>query len=383
MAISTEIVGRTFGPLFVRDYTFKDLEICALGCGAGWDGKTDLEYVNEHDAENPRLQVLPIFGVPLTVNEEMTTMLDYGFDYSGSLHYGIDAYFHAPFKMNDHVETYVTQEAIWDRGEGRGSLSKQVGKSYSADGVHLCTVETYDCCIYDGGFGGERPPKDVVEYPDREPDLAYEEVTRWLSVAPHLPAHGRLAPAAHRLGLHRADRAGAPHQPRCLHGRHRHAPPHRAALIGGGSPERLRRFRARFTSPVLPGTRHRRCTQVWKMGEGRGPLPRGGRGRWGGPAVSELLPRRVGIGGRAMASDVKAMTQVASLPATAAAKEISWEIWPARCVKRRRRTMDDVAMTPFLRKITFFSSGGSFLDGYVLSLIGVALTQIVRRPRLT
>ena len=102
MAISTEIVGRTFGP-FVRDYTFKDLEICALGCGAGWDGKTDLEYVNEHDAENPRLKVLPIFGVPLTVNEEVTTTLDYGFDYSGSLHYGIDAHFHAPFKMNDHV----------------------------------------------------------------------------------------------------------------------------------------------------------------------------------------------------------------------------------------------------------------------------------------
>ena len=34
MAISTEIVGKAFG-LFVRDYTFKDLEICALGCGAG------------------------------------------------------------------------------------------------------------------------------------------------------------------------------------------------------------------------------------------------------------------------------------------------------------------------------------------------------------
>jgi len=33
-------------------------------------------------------------------------------------------------------------------------------------------------------------------------------------------------------------------------------------------------------------------------------------------------------------------------------------------------------MTPFLRKITFFSSGGSFLDGYVLAIIGVALTQI-------
>lgn len=40
------------------------------------------------------------------------------------------------------------------------------------------------------------------------------------------------------------------------------------------------------------------------------------------------------------------------------------------------KTLDDVAMTPFLRKITFFSAGGSFLDGYVLALIGVALTQI-------
>ena len=52
MAISTEIVGKEFGP-FVREYTFKDLEICALGCNAGYDGKTDLEYVNEGDAANP------------------------------------------------------------------------------------------------------------------------------------------------------------------------------------------------------------------------------------------------------------------------------------------------------------------------------------------
>jgi putative MFS transporter len=33
-------------------------------------------------------------------------------------------------------------------------------------------------------------------------------------------------------------------------------------------------------------------------------------------------------------------------------------------------------MTPFLKRVTAFSSGGPFLDGYVLSVIGVALTQI-------
>ncbi|MFR3273416.1 MAG: MFS transporter [Slackia sp.] len=56
---------------------------------------------------------------------------------------------------------------------------------------------------------------------------------------------------------------------------------------------------------------------------------------------------------------------------------------PSSAKKVAKKTMDDVAMTPFLRKISFFSSGGSFLDGYVLSLIGVALTQIVTMFNLT
>ena len=156
MAISTEIVGKEFGP-FVREYTFKDLEICALGCNAGYDGKTDLEYVNEGDAANPDLKVLPIFGAPLTVHEEMTRTLDYGYDYDGSLHYGFEIKLHAPFKMNDRIETFVTQDALYDRGEGRGCLSKQTGRSYSSDGTLLCETETWDVCIYDGGWGGPSP----------------------------------------------------------------------------------------------------------------------------------------------------------------------------------------------------------------------------------
>ncbi len=44
---------------------------------------------------------------------------------------------------------------------------------------------------------------------------------------------------------------------------------------------------------------------------------------------------------------------------------------------------DDMEMTPFLRKIVFFSSGGAFLDGYVLSLIGVALSLMIPHLALT
>ena len=49
---------------------------------------------------------------------------------------------------------------------------------------------------------------------------------------------------------------------------------------------------------------------------------------------------------------------------------------PSKAKKAAKKSIDDVQMTPFLRKVSIFSSGGSFLDGYVLSLIGVALTQI-------
>ena len=64
MAINTEMVGQTFGP-FVRDYTFRDLELFALGCGAGIDGKDGLEYLNERDERDPQLKVLPMFGAML------------------------------------------------------------------------------------------------------------------------------------------------------------------------------------------------------------------------------------------------------------------------------------------------------------------------------
>lgn len=261
MAISTEIVGKEFGP-FVKEYTFKDLEICALGCGAAYDGKVDLEYVNEHDAHNPSLKVLPIFGVPLTVHEEMTRTLDYGYNYAGSLHYGFEIKFHAPFKMADRVETFVTQDALYDRGEGRGSLSKQTGRSYSADGTHLCTTETWDVCIYDGGWGGDKPPKDIVEMPEREPDAVVEE-----TFPLNQPLIYRLMGDWHQqhidweytkqTGLERPIAHAISYAGMVM----RHA----IATYFPGEPERMTRFKTRVTSPLIPGTKLH--TEMWKVGD--------------------------------------------------------------------------------------------------------------------
>lgn len=261
MAIDTEIVGREFGP-FVKEYTFKDLEICALGCNAAYDGVTDLMYINEHDAQQPSLKVLPIFGVPLTVNEEVTRTLDYGYDYSGSLHYGFEIRFHAPFEMNDHIETFVTQDALYDRGEGRGCLSKQTGRSYSADGTLLCETETWDVCIYDGGWGGPRPPKDIVDIPDRAPDAVVVETMPY-----NMPLIYRLMGDWHQqhidwsyteqTGLSRPIAHGV-----SLGG---FAMRHIIASCFPDEPERMRRFKTRITSPVLPGTRL--ATYIWRVGD--------------------------------------------------------------------------------------------------------------------
>ncbi|MEA5455662.1 MFS transporter [Sinomonas sp. JGH33] len=44
--------------------------------------------------------------------------------------------------------------------------------------------------------------------------------------------------------------------------------------------------------------------------------------------------------------------------------------------------LDDATLSPFHKKLALFSSGGPFLDGYILSIIGVALAQITGQWRL-
>ena len=100
--IKTEMVGQTYGP-FVRDYTFRDLELFALGCGAASTAE-DLIYLNEHDERAPQLKVLPMFAAMLIVDSEVTRIIDYGYNYAGSLHWGFDIRFHRPItRLSDRV----------------------------------------------------------------------------------------------------------------------------------------------------------------------------------------------------------------------------------------------------------------------------------------
>lgn len=254
MAIKTEMVGQTFGP-FQRDYDWKSLSLFALGSGAAFDGKTGLKYVYEKN-----MKMLPTFGAMPIVDAEVTKTIDWGYDYSGSLHWSFDVKFHNPMKkLEGKLSTKVLLKGLYDRGEGKGTLAVHLGETYDEDGTLLFTNESTDCCIFDGGWDGPKAPKDIVEIPERAPDFEITEkiaedracVYR-LSGDDH-PQHVDWEYAAEigyeRPILHAVSTAGV-------------ACRHIINTVLDGDSERLTRFKTRITKPLLPGVNV--TTQIWK-----------------------------------------------------------------------------------------------------------------------
>jgi acyl dehydratase len=193
----------------------------------------------------------------------VTRTIDYGYNYAGSLHWSFDLRFHRPLtRLADTLQTKVLLKGLYDRGPGRGLLAQHVGDTYDGDGNLLFTNESWDCLIYDGGWGGPAAPKDVVEIPDRSPEHTVEEripenqaLIYRLSGDYH-PQHVDWEYAAdngmQRPILHAVSFAG-------VVGRHV------IRTFIPGEPERLVRFKTRITSPLLPGTRVR--TEMWQFAE--------------------------------------------------------------------------------------------------------------------
>jgi acyl dehydratase len=257
MALKLDMVGKTFGP-FVHEYTFKDMILFALGCGAGADGITDLEYVYEKD-----LKILPIYGAMLAEAYDVSKAMDFGFNWDGSLHWGFDIRFHQPLtKASGTLSTTCILKQIYDRGPGKGALALNEATTYDETGAKLFTNESTDIELLDGGFGGQKQPVAIVEIPDRAPD--YE-------VAEQVPLNQALI---YRLsGDYFKVHADWEYAKECgyekpiLHGLSTSgaACRHIIKSLFPGEPERITRFKVRITAPLYPGSTVK--TQIWKMGD--------------------------------------------------------------------------------------------------------------------
>lgn len=254
MALNLDSIGKQIGPV-TKTYDWKDVVLYALGVGAGFD---DLDYCYEN-----RLKVIPSFSIGTVFEFLAQAGLTSGADLSGILHGEQDILFHNPIPTEGTLSTQGAITHIYDKGAEKGALVVAQADTHHSNGQKLFTNIFTLFCRKDGGFGGPDSPGEPVEFPERPPDFEEE----------CLPSSDQ--PLLYRLSgdifaLHVDPdfaRASGFERP-IMHGLCTHGYACRAVIkhLFPGKPERMKRFRNRFSRTLYPGSPIR--TQIWKIRDG-------------------------------------------------------------------------------------------------------------------
>lgn len=255
MALNLDAVGKKIGPIS-KEYTWKDAVLYALGVGAGF---SDLEYCYEKD-----LKVLPSFAIT-TLYETMPQALSLtNVNLAGILHGEQELIFHNPIPPSGTMTIEGTISNIYDKGKEKGALVIAESEVSHSSGTKLFTARSTIFSRLDGGFGGENPPADSVDYPDRDPDFRVDA-----SPSENQPLIYRLSGDVFQLHVDPEFAKMAGFEKPIMHGLCTHGYACRAliqALIPG-QPEMARRMTCRFTKPLYPGMPLK--TLIWKTKEGQ------------------------------------------------------------------------------------------------------------------
>ncbi len=255
MALNLDTVGEPIGPL-VKEYDWKDVVLYALGVGAGFD---DLEYVYEQ-----KLKVIPSFSIGAVFDFLAASALSSQANLAGILHGEQDILFHAPIPTEGTLTTSGAITHIFDKGEGKGALVISEADTVHDNGRRLFTNKFTLFCRRDGGFGGDDAPPEVFAFPDRAPDFT-EDATP----SKDQPLVYRLSGDIFALHVDPDFARASGFEMPIMHGlctfgfACRHVVKH----LMPGEPERMSRYKVRFSKTLYPGTPIQ--TQIWKTGEGR------------------------------------------------------------------------------------------------------------------
>ncbi|UCB50081.1 MAG: SDR family NAD(P)-dependent oxidoreductase [Deltaproteobacteria bacterium] len=253
MALDLESIGKKIGP-FEKAYTWKDVVLYALGVGAGFD---ELEYCYEN-----QLKVLPSFSIGSVFEFLANAAINSGANLSRVLHGEQDIIFHHPIPTEGTLTTEGAITHMYDRGPDRGALVVAEADTYHSNGERLFTNIFTLFCRLDGGFGGKAPPKEVVELPQTDPDFEEEAF-------PSLdqPLLYRMSGDIYKLHVDPDFAQASGFEKPIMHGLCTHGFACRAVIkhLFPGEPERMTRFRLRFSRPLYPGVPIK--TQIWKMEE--------------------------------------------------------------------------------------------------------------------
>jgi NAD(P)-dependent dehydrogenase (short-subunit alcohol dehydrogenase family)/acyl dehydratase len=255
MAVNLKAIGKKIGPI-TRQYTWKDVVLYALGVGAGFE---ELEYCYE-----AQLKVIPSFSIGSVFDFMAGAALAAEVNLAGVLHGEQDILFHHPIPPEGTLTTEGAVTHIYDKGEEKGAILIAEGETYHSSGQKLFTNIFTLFCRLDGGFGGEASPKEVVEFPERKPD--FEEPA---FPSPDQPLLYRLSGDVFQLHVDPDFAKSSGFEKPIMHGLCTHGYACRAVIkhLFPGEPERMIRFRVRFSRTLYPGAPIR--TQIWKLEKGR------------------------------------------------------------------------------------------------------------------
>jgi NAD(P)-dependent dehydrogenase (short-subunit alcohol dehydrogenase family)/acyl dehydratase/putative sterol carrier protein len=255
MALNLGAIGEKIGPV-TKDYSWKDVVLYALGVGAGFD---ELEYVYED-----RLKVIPSFAIGAIFDFLAEVGMTSNADLSGILHGEQDIIFHSPIPTEGRLITSGAITAMYDKGADKGALVVAQADTFHNRGQKLFTNIFTLFSRKDGGFGGDPGPAEEVQFPEREPDFVERAVP-----SADQPLLYRLSGDVFALHIDPefAKRSGFD-QP-IMHGLCTHGYACRAVIkhLFPGQPERMTRFRNRFSAWLYPGVPI--STQIWKIDEGK------------------------------------------------------------------------------------------------------------------
>jgi acyl dehydratase len=240
------VIGVESGP-HERSWTSKDTLLYAVGVGAGLDDPSqELSFTTENSC-GVRQQVLPTFAVLAAQAPRGRSIGD--FDPAMLVHAEQAFELHRPLPAEGCVRTTSKITGIYDKGSGALVVSEAVAVD-PGTGDRVITSRSAIFIRGEGGFGGDRGPRDGWAEPDREPDHQMTCPTR-----PEQALLYRLS--GDRNPLHSdpafAARAGFPRP--ILHGLCTYGVTGRALLhtLAGSDPARFASMSGRFSSPVFPG----------------------------------------------------------------------------------------------------------------------------------
>lgn len=242
MPVDHGLIGVESTP-YERSWTSKDALLYALGVGAGTG---ELAFTTENST-GVRQRVLPTFAVLAAQAPAARRLGD--FDPAMLVHAEQAFELHRELPPEGTVRTTSTVTGIYDKGSG-ALVTSEARAVDAASGEPLVTSRSSVFIRGEGGFGGERGPRDEWTEPGRPPDhtVTYEthpdQALLYRLSGDRNPLHSDPAFAA-RAGFDRP----------ILHGLCTYGFSGRALLhaVAGSDPARFASMSGRFSSPVFPG----------------------------------------------------------------------------------------------------------------------------------